>query len=223
MGLREKIAEVIFKHGRPHGDWATYNDQGNHLACADAVMGIVAADAARRRAYTERQVELAREAEANTWKRPLAEEKEGADAELAEQVKAQAVRIGELEAQVRGLTAEVAIHEAAGVDPDETLLTGIGGSPGHGTTVRLRPPEKLMRALVASMIDMLGGAPNYVELDAAHPAHPGRYTVTVQRAEGKTPHALRLEAEADARTARARYRELKEENQRMRADDRETT
>lgn len=36
--LRDRIAEAIFKHSRPHDDWATYNDQGNHLACADAVI-----------------------------------------------------------------------------------------------------------------------------------------------------------------------------------------
>lgn len=54
MDLREKIAEAIFKHGRPHGDWATYNDQGNHLACADAVMKVVEAETKKLREENSR-------------------------------------------------------------------------------------------------------------------------------------------------------------------------
>ncbi|WP_160051228.1 hypothetical protein [Nocardiopsis sp. FR26] len=115
-------------------------------------------------------------------------------AEQDQEIKAQAARI-------RALEAELAIAQAAGADPDDTLLTGIGGGPGE-TTVHLRPPEKLMRAIIASLIAKLDSAPNYVEIEAAHPAYPGRYTVTVQRAEGKSPHTLRMEAEERARTAR---------------------
>lgn len=49
------------------------------------------------------------------------------------------------------------------------------------------------------MIDMLGDATNYVEMEASNPDGPGRYLVRVQRAGGETPHALRQEAENRAR------------------------
>ena len=67
--------------------------------------------------------------------------------------------------RIRALEAELAILRAADTDPDDTKLTGITGEPGQ-TTVSLRPPELLMRAFIASMIDMLGDATNYVEMEA---------------------------------------------------------
>ena len=111
--------------------------------------------------------------------------------------------------QIRALEAELAVLQAAGIDPDDTKLTGISGEPGH-TTVSLRPPELLMRAFIASMIDMLGDATNYVEMEASNPDGLGRYLVRVQRAGGESPHALRQEAENRARA-------LEKENNRLQA------
>jgi hypothetical protein len=57
---------------------------------------------------------------------------------------------------------------------------------------------------------MLDGAPNYVEMVVSEADSPNRYVVRVQRAEGKTPHEARQEAEARARAAEARVVELEE-------------
>ncbi|WP_435109818.1 hypothetical protein [Nocardiopsis synnemataformans] len=48
---------------------------------------------------------------------------------------------------------------------------------------------------------MLDGAPNYVEMVVSEAGSPDRYVVRVQRAEGRTPHELRTEAETRARRA----------------------
>ncbi|MEU0492587.1 hypothetical protein ABZ249_25450 [Nocardiopsis sp. NPDC006139] len=114
------------------------------------------------------------------------------------------------DARIRELEAEVAILQAADVDPDDTLLTGIGGIPGEGTEIRLRPPEELMKVMVASMVAMLNGAQNYVELELRAAGDPEKYLVRVQRAKGKTPNTLREEAEQRARAAEARATELEE-------------
>ncbi len=43
--------------------------------------------------------------------------------------------------------------------------------------------------------EVLGDAPNYVEISLIHSETSERYLVTVQKAYGKTPHELRVEAE----------------------------
>lgn len=106
------------------------------------------------------------------------------------------------QARIRALEAEIAILRAADTDPDDTKLIGVHGEPGH-ITVALRPPELLMRAFIASMIDMLGDATNYVEMEASNPSGPGRYLVRVERAGGKSPHTLRQEAETQAHALQA--------------------
>lgn len=54
-----------------------------------------------------------------------------------------------------------------------------------------------------------GGA-NYVEMQLADKNTGERYTVTVQRVAGKTPHELRTAAEARAETLAAALREIQE-------------
>jgi hypothetical protein len=126
------------------------------------------------------------------------------------QIEALEDKLRDRDASIRALEAEIAILRAADTEPGDTKLTGIGGGPGEGTTVSLRPPELLMRAFIASMIDMLGDATNYVEMEASNPDGLGRYLVRVQRAGGKTPHALREEAEERARVAERRAAELEQ-------------
>jgi len=79
MGLHEEIAAVIdAASGRyEHADTDTI---------ATDVMGVVTSHLDGRRAYTERRMEWAREAEARVWERRMREEKEAADAELVEQI-----------------------------------------------------------------------------------------------------------------------------------------
>ncbi|MEE2040078.1 hypothetical protein Q8791_22945 [Nocardiopsis sp. CT-R113] len=67
--------------------WAT--------AAVSAYVQKTEADRVRRLAYTERRVELARGAEAKTWKRRMREEREAFDAEIAGQ-----------DQEIRGLTAD---------------------------------------------------------------------------------------------------------------------
>ena len=77
MGLHEEIAAVIdAASGRyEHADTDTLTTD---------VMGVVTSHLDGRRAYTERRMEWAREAEARVWERRMREEKEAADAALAE-------------------------------------------------------------------------------------------------------------------------------------------
>jgi hypothetical protein len=54
---------------------------------------------------------------------------------------------------------------------------------------------KVAQLLVEWAEEVLGDAPNYVEISMINSETSERYIVTVQRANGKTPHELRREAE----------------------------
>lgn len=77
--LREQITAVVdAASGRyEHADTDTLTTD---------VMGVVTSHLDDRRAYTERRMEWAREAEARVWKRRMREEKEASYAELVEQI-----------------------------------------------------------------------------------------------------------------------------------------
>ncbi|GAA1457617.1 hypothetical protein NE857_21480 [Nocardiopsis exhalans] len=94
----------------------------------EQLIAVWEANRVRRLAYTERRVELAREAEANTWKRRLREELEAHDAEQAEEIALRDTRIAELEQLLHGtldrrcdIPGCAASHNAeTGPPPEET-------------------------------------------------------------------------------------------------------
>lgn len=62
--------------------------------------------------------------------------------------------------------------------------------------------DATVKTKVAQMIcawakDVIGDAPNYVEISFQHAETSQRYILTVQKADGKTPHQLRMEAEKE--------------------------
>lgn len=67
MDLREKIAEILYQRPEYPSGMAEKLARDAAQRRADAVMGVVEEDAVKRRAYTERRVELARKAEAAKW------------------------------------------------------------------------------------------------------------------------------------------------------------
>lgn len=109
--------------------------------------------------------------------------------------------------QIRALAAENAILRAAD-DTTEPVLTELHTHPDDGALVRVRPSQVLMGALVASMEDLLNGAPNYVELEFDDTEAPGGYRVRIERPTGASPDALRRQAEDRAQAAQARTEEL---------------
>ena len=95
--LREKIAGAVQAELNRHTTRA-YCD-----TIADAVMEVVEGDQERRRAYTERRVELARKAEAAKWEQRMREQKEEGDAIIAEED----ARVRELEAENEKLRGDL--------------------------------------------------------------------------------------------------------------------
>lgn len=69
-----------------------------------------------------------------------------------------------------------------------------------------------MKAMVTSLLNSLGDAPNYietpVEITLREEGGGRRVIVTVQRHTGRTPHQLRVEAEAAAAVWKARAERL---------------
>lgn len=74
---------------------------------------------------------------------------------------------------------------------------------GDQVDATLRPHPVVVRVLYASLVHMLGDATNYVETQV-RTADGKRAVVTVVRDTGKTPHALRREAEEEAARWKAR-------------------
>ena len=56
---------------------------------------------------------------------------------------------------------------------------------------------KVAQMLCAWAKDVIDDAPNYVEISFHHTETSQRYIITVQKADGKTPHQLRMEAEKE--------------------------
>jgi hypothetical protein len=71
-------------------------------------------------------------------------------------------------------------------------------------------PPFIIQLMAQSLLGMLDGAPNYTEAQIIAGATDGKqYVMRVERFEGKTPHALRKEAEEE----RDRLRKLLDECQ----------
>lgn len=122
MNLREKIAEIISAaDGRyEHADSDTI---------ADAVMGVVEEDAVKRRAYTERRVEMARKAEAAIWERRIREQKEEGDAIIAEEQ----ARVRELEDENQRMRDDLeasTVFRVGDVQVHKVTGSQATGSPG---------------------------------------------------------------------------------------------
>lgn len=86
-----------------------------------------------------------------------------------------------------------------------------------GVTVRIGCPMEVAQAaaknLIAAFLPALdaSGAVNYLSFDAVDPETHQRYALIVCRPDGKTPHQLRKEAEAEVERLRALVDELRQE------------
>lgn len=65
-----------------------------------------------------------------------------------------------------------------------------------GIDATLIPHPEVVRVLYAGLVKLVGDAPNYVETKVR--SQDGLFVVTARRADGKTPHELRREAEERA-------------------------
>ncbi len=81
---------------------------------------------------------------------------------------------------------------------DETFITGIAMTGGSLNAGLEGGAARLMAEMLAEQVEE-SGAVNYIEAHfASKHIKPGeRYAVTIQKCSGKTPHELRLAAEAD--------------------------
>lgn len=70
----------------------------------------------------------------------------------------------------------------------------LNGETGEMSVTMAREVMEAMAEPMAAMLDEKN-APNYVECDVIRPATGKRYTMRIQRYEGKTPHQLRQLAE----------------------------
>ncbi|NEW49361.1 hypothetical protein GV792_04795 [Nocardia cyriacigeorgica] len=125
---------------------------------------------------------------------------------MAAELLAARARITELEADT--IDRDFGI-QAMSIAPGESTLTT------KPTTERARQLVLAMSLACGRMLDE-DQAPNYVEFEVS-PAGQAGYVVHVRRAEGRSPHTLRRDAEARAERAEARIAELEAEAQ---ADER---
>ena len=130
MGLHEEIAAVIdAASGRyEHADTDTLTTD---------VMGVVTSHLDGRRAYTERRMEWAREAEARVWERRMREEKEAADAALAE--------LEEENKKLRALVGDLADDGTCWLNLGDSYYAGRGSptQPDAKNGAR-RPPNRIL-------------------------------------------------------------------------------
>jgi len=124
------------------------------------------------------------------------------DAEVAAMLRQQAERIAELEGECDKLTQGI----AQGLD-SQTLLTDIALRDGGLYAGIEGGAAGLLAAGFAEQFVEAGGI-NYVEVSFTHPK-TGPLVVTLQRTQGKTPHKLRVEAEAERDQLRAEVERLK--------------
>jgi hypothetical protein len=138
---------------------------------------------------------------------------EGADydeaAFLAEQMHAYArTALAPLEAELERMRAALTQKVT-----DETMISELGL---HGGNLNASFEGGACRLLAEAFADQFdkAGATNYVEVTLTDPQdHARAFVVTLQRKAGKTPHALRMEAEAELERMRmdaARLREALE-------------
>lgn len=65
---------------------------------------------------------------------------------------------------------------------------------GNNAELKLETSRDLIANIAYAMSDILGDAPNYVEISCFHPTHR-ELTLTITKKYGKTPNERRLEAE----------------------------
>lgn len=117
-------------------------------------------------------------------------------------------------AELLALRARVTELEADSIDRDFGIQA-MSIAPGE-STLSTTPTTERARNLVLAMSLACGRmldedqAPNYVEFEVSPANHAG-YVVHVRRAEGRSPHTLRRDAEARAEKAEARIAELEAE------------
>jgi hypothetical protein len=87
---------------------------------------------------------------------------------------------------------------------DDLMLRGMGPAPEGGWQVELTGAHEVVLAMANSMREMLDekDATNYVEAYFSAAGEVDGYYLTVRRAHGKSPHALRQEAEARVESLR---------------------
>lgn len=114
-------------------------------------------------------------------------------------------------AEPLALRPRVAELEADSIDRDFGIQA-MSIAPGE-STLSTKPTTERARQLVLAMSLACGRmldedqAPNYVEFEVSPANHAG-YVVHVRRAEGRSPHTLRRDAEARAERAETRVAEL---------------
>lgn len=68
------------------------------------------------------------------------------------------------------------------------------GQEGKYFTIAMR--SEMVPVIAASLAEQLGDAKNYTEVHCEVKSNSGRLIFTIQRKDGKSPHQLRVEAEA---------------------------
>lgn len=137
----------------------------------------------------------------------LADEWEPRSYEVSSMLRQQAERIAELEAEngklrdglAKGLSEKTMLTELA--MRNGGLYAGIEGGAAA-----------VLASAFAEQFTSSGGV-NYVEVSFMHPA-TGPICVTLQRVQGKTPHQLRREAEAERDQLRAEVERLRADAER---------
>jgi hypothetical protein len=98
-------------------------------------------------------------------------------------------------------------------DPLATVMFGgltvEGGRAALTTTQRHEDGKGVLAAMAVAMIDVYGDAENYAEFSIKPAGNPNEYVLTVTKRHGKTPHDLRLEAEAEVERLTALVDELR--------------
>jgi hypothetical protein len=119
--------------------------------------------------------------------------------ERAEQARAEA---DELRAELeRRITADA---EALA---DQTLMRGLTVERGK-LELNLIPPREIVAVWVHAAREMLGDAPNYVEMEVKLAGEVEGFAFVLQRVGKLTPHEARQQAEAERDTWRELVREL---------------
>ena len=116
-----------------------------------------------------------------------------------------AAALGRLRDEAAALRAEVAdMREPEITDADLGSILDLK-LDGNGLDMRLKPSERLMRAVVGSLKATLdeAEAENYVEMRASDPESGFEYVMTVVRPGKPTPHTMRQRAEAERDAAQA--------------------
>lgn len=109
-------------------------------------------------------------------------------------IAAKANEIDRLRAEVAGKDAEIARLQDRMACLKEFRMDGLGVDMSWTGDAA----NALMQMLAAMMIDV----PNYLESTMTIAGHGESYVMTIRKHDGKTPHAMR--AEADAKVARLR-------------------